>query len=194
MPEAPVNTSAEEHQGDTDRSVVKNRTNRISWILWLRQKRVLALSLGGFGALLIIAIIVGVVCYLNFLPASPSPEGYLAEYKVLPGHEVYRPEPSVVLNSTHLQECVANCSTDHDFECLHTQFCAPEGTEIGTCHLFRGNARLRTRLVGNCNIYTRGDPAHFGIPHGGVSSLKTGATGWLSWILLIGILINAIVA
>ncbi|KAL1457361.1 hypothetical protein MTO96_043495, partial [Rhipicephalus appendiculatus] len=184
MPEAPVNASAENHPDATGCSGVKNLTERISWISWFRQNRVLASSLGGLSALLIIAIIVGVVCYLNFVPISPSPTGYLAEYKALPDHEVYRPEPFAVLNNTHLQDCVANCSTNHDFECLHTQFCAPEGTEMGTCHLFRGNAKLRTRLAGNCDIYTRGDPADFGIPHGGVSSLNAGTPGHNAPMLL----------
>ncbi|KAH8031317.1 hypothetical protein HPB51_015473 [Rhipicephalus microplus] len=58
------------------------------------------------------------------------PASYLAEYKALPSHEVYRPEPSAVLNNTHLPDCLANCSTNHDIECAHTQFCAPEGTKI----------------------------------------------------------------
>ncbi|XP_037273579.1 uncharacterized protein LOC119165530 [Rhipicephalus microplus] len=193
MPVAPVNASGEDPQGERSCSAVKNLTKRISWISWMRRNRVLASSLGGLSALLVTAIIVGVICYLKFVPMRPPPTGYLAEYKVLPSHEVYRPQPAAVLNNTHLPDCLANCSTNHDFECLHTQFCAPEGTEIGTCHLFRGNAKLRTRLAGNCDLYTRGDPADFGIPHGGSPSLNKGGPGWLSWIPVGVIFVNAIV-
>lgn len=190
-----METPTEDLQNDADSALNKNLPNEASRSSWLRRNWVLASSLGGFVAMLIIAIIVGVTCYLNGKHTGPLPEGYLANYVLIPSHEVYRPQPSAVLNNTDLRECADNCTMEEqEFECLHAQFCAPEGTKLGICHLFRGSARLRARPAGNCNIYTRGDPADFGLPHGGAWSLKTGGVGALPWILLAGILLSTFIA
>ncbi|XP_049513279.1 uncharacterized protein LOC119466031 isoform X2 [Dermacentor silvarum] len=146
------------------------------------------------GALALTAIIVVPVCAVTFGRKTAPEKGYLPEYKKFPGHEIYRPGPYAVLNDTDLEQCAANCSTNDGFECLHVKFCPHEGTPLGTCHLFRANTRLRSHLSHSCDIYTRGDPAEIGIPHGGASSLKTGFGGRLSWILLCLVLAKIFVA
>lgn len=190
-----METPTDDLQNDADPTLNENPPNEASRSSWLRRNWVLASLLGGFVAMLIIAIIVGVACYLNGRHKGPSPEGYLADYVLIPSHEVYRPEPDAVLNNTDLQQCADNCTMEEqDFECLHVQFCAPEGTKLGICHLFGESTRLRARPAENCNIYTLGDPVDFGLPHGGAWSLKTGGVRGLRWILLAGALLSNFVA
>lgn len=189
MAEAAMNTTAEEPRGGEAPFEVEKPADGSSWI---RQKKVWVYL--ALGALALTAIIVVPVCAVTFGRKTAPEKGYLPEYKKFPGHEIYRPGPYAVLNDTDLEQCAANCSTNDGFECLHVQFCPHEGTPLGTCHLFRANTRLRSHLSHSCDIYTRGDPAEIGIPHGGASSLKTGFGGRLFWILSCLVLANIFVA
>nr|XP_050030949.1 uncharacterized protein LOC126527238 isoform X2 [Dermacentor andersoni] len=180
MPEAAMISTAEDPRGVEGPSEAEKPADGSSLI---RQKKAWLLGLAILGVATMVIVVVA-VCATTFGPKNPPIKGYLVEYQKLPDHEVYRPEPSAVLNDTDLEQCAANCSTNLEWECQHVQFCAREGTQRGTCHLFHANTRLRSYLSHSCDVYTRGDPAETGIPHGGASSLKTGVCGRLSWILL----------
>ncbi|KAL1441063.1 hypothetical protein MTO96_008813 [Rhipicephalus appendiculatus] len=126
------------------------------------------------GLCLLVAVI-GLAIGLSVRPKNASTEDRLHGYKRVPGYEVYRPKPSFVLDKTDLQQCMKNALTNNDTEPADFQFCAPKGVQQGRCDLFSNNTRSLTRLDEDCEIYTRGDPADLGLPHGGAA--KTGILG-----------------
>lgn len=178
MPEQAMKTTAEDSRRRETPPQAERLADESSWIRQKKVRRNLAIGLA------VVLLLVGGACAAGFLLKNPPEKDYLTEYRKLPDHEVYRPQPSAVLNDTELQQCAANCSTNIDFECMHLQFCARVGTQLGTCHLFRGNTKIAPHPSLSCDIYSRGDPAESGLPHGGASSLNTGLGRILFSILL----------
>lgn len=177
--EAPAGAEAPQGDSTPKRETATRATDRCSRLT--RKKVLVLIALSG---LVVVAVIIGITCH--YVLGRGSAKGVLDDYSRIPSYEALRPKASVIFNDTTLVECASNCSNHQDqLDCVHIQFCAPEGSLIGQCKLFPGQGRVHTVFSETCNFYTRGNPENAGIPHSGASSLKTGLPKWLLFVLFL---------
>lgn len=158
------------------------RGGKITFTSGISKKMVL---LWAFGGLLIIVALALAGWGIHYAFPQVALKGYLDEYRVISRYEIFRPLPHLSLSNVTKEECAKNCSSSDTFECLHLQFCAQEGADVRMCQLFSADATtLRSVPSDMCDVYTKGDPAEFRIPHGGASLLKKGPFQALIWASL----------
>lgn len=177
--DAPAGTEAPQGGSTPKRGTANYATHRCSRLT--RKKGLVLVALSGLVA---VGVIIGITCH--YVPGRRSAKDVLGDYSRTPSCEALRAKAGAIFNNTTLVECASNCSNHQDqLDCVHIQFCAPEGSIIGQCQLFPEQGRVHTVFSETCNFYTRGNPENAGIPHSGASSLKAGLPKWLLLVLFL---------
>ncbi|KAL1473678.1 hypothetical protein MTO96_038521 [Rhipicephalus appendiculatus] len=105
-----------------------------------------------FVLVFVLAVVIGSLVY-HFMPSKNASDPFHG-YQRLSAYEVYAPQPYIVLDNTTLEQCMKRAN--NDTEAAAFQLCAPKGMQVGRCDFFTDNARLRTRLADNCDVYFHG--------------------------------------